>query len=262
MKIGVSTASLFGRYETEDALPKIQSLGADCAEVFLQTFYEYRPEFSKMLSKEQNGFPVCSVHTATPNFEPNLFNVSRRIRGDGFYWCDQVLRSAQLLGAKSYVLHGFIRPLARREDDFDFLAERFNEAIGFFHHYGINLCLENVWWSIYDRLGVFRELKSRCPDLMSVFDIKQARRMGADWKSLITEMGQSISHVHLSDVDASGKMCLPGKGTTDFLEVFKRLQGEGFNGPAIIEVYRNDFQNEKELQQSIQYLKEISDKLR
>ena len=62
MQIGISTASLFPRYATEDALKKIMQSGAECAEVFFSTFYEYRPEFSKSFARDVKSFPVNSVH--------------------------------------------------------------------------------------------------------------------------------------------------------------------------------------------------------
>mgnify|MGYP001147891004 CR=1 FL=1 len=106
MKVGISTASLFLREPTERAAATIKSLGVDETEVFLQTFYEYRPEFSKALAPDICGLNVNSVHVLTNDFEPHLFSPSRRIRGDGFYWLDQVMRSAQLLNCKNYTFHG------------------------------------------------------------------------------------------------------------------------------------------------------------
>ena len=106
MNTGISTASLFLRQETDEAVSTIKQLGADCAEVFFCTFYEYRPEFSKALSEGIKGFEISSVHVNTRHIDNALFSRSRRIRGDGFYWLDQVMRSAQLLGCKAYTFHG------------------------------------------------------------------------------------------------------------------------------------------------------------
>ena len=70
-------------------------------------------------------------------------------------------------------------------------------------------------------------------------------------------MGNKIKTVHLSDIDENGKMRLPGKGTFNFEELFKRLYDVGFNGNAIIEVYKDDYNEESEITQSINYLNEI-----
>lgn len=45
MQLGISTASLHGRLNTEDALKWIGDMGASCAEVFLSSHSEYKTEF-------------------------------------------------------------------------------------------------------------------------------------------------------------------------------------------------------------------------
>lgn len=259
MITGISTASLFLRQPTEDAAVTIKEFGARAAEVFYQTFYEYRPEFSKSLAPKIEGLNVHSVHVVPTNFEHQLFSPSRRVRGDGFYWLDQVMRSAQLLGAKHYTFHGFYRMKGQR-DDFGALAGVLRETQAFCARYGVRLCLENVEWGLYHRPGMFRELKSRCSDLAGVFDIKQARRSGYPYAMYIEDMAGAISHVHLSDVDENGRLCLPGKGVTDFSEVFKRLKGAGFDGTVLIEVYPDNYGDVSELRQSLDALDEMIDK--
>lgn len=259
MKIGVSTASFFPREECENAIQIIKELGADCAEVFLGTFYEYRPEFAKANKEHFSGIEISSVHSSSVNFEPQLFSSARRVRGDGFYWLDQFLRSAQLLGAKKYSFHGYIS--RSNNVNFDGISTRMREICEFAARYGVDVCLENVSWCTYNRPGLFREFKARCPQLAAVLDIKQARRSGYPVNMYIEDMAGAISHVHLSDVTADGKMCLPGRGIYNFEEIFKRLQGAGFNGPAVIEVYGGDYTDYAQIKQSLEYLKEIAYKL-
>ncbi len=257
MNTGISTACMFLRKSTEDAAATIKELGADTAEVFFQTFYEYRPEFSKALAPTVEGLNINSVHVFSNSFEPNVFIPSRRTRGDGFYWLDQIMRSAQLLGCKRYTFHGQSGRHNASHSDYGELAAYLRSAVEFCAGYGVQLCLENVFWSTYNRPGVFRELKSRIPELAGVFDIKQARRSGYPYAMYIEDMSGAISHVHLSDVDENGKMCLPGKGLYDFEEILKRLKGAGFDGSAIIEVYPDDYGDISELRQSLGFLNEI-----
>ena len=251
MKIGISTASL-SRLETEDALSLLKEVGAEAAEVYLKTFYEYRPEFAKKFA-DRAGVEVKSIHVNPLNFESQLFYPSRRERGDGLYWLDQVLRSAQLFGAKNYAFHGFVRKYG--DDDFDYIAERLCEIANFCARYGVNLCLENVWWATYNRPTVFKELKSRCPQFAGVFDLKQARKSGYPYQMFIKDMEGAIAAVHISDFDGSGKTCLPGKGVCDFKEVFSRLKDAGFDGDVFIET--GNFKEIEELKNSVQFLKEI-----
>lgn len=258
MKIGISTACIHKFYETEDCLSHIKELGADACEVYLQTFYEYRPEFSKKYASRTQGAEVYSVHTAPENFENQLFSNERRIRGDGFYWLEQVMRSAQLLGAKNYTFHGFTRK-GYESDNFDYIAERLRDIADFAARYGVKLCLENVGWATYNRPFVFRELKNRCPQLSGVFDIKHARMSGYPYAMYLRDMQGAISHVDISDVDENGKTCLPGKGLYDFKELFARLKDVGFDGAVIIE--SANFSEIDELKNSVEFLKEIADKI-
>lgn len=257
MITGISTACTFSRYETEDGLSVLKELGAQCCEIFLQTFYEYRPEFAKKYADRAEGVKVNSVHILPTNIEPQLMFAARRSRGDGFYWLDQIMRSAQLFGAGNYTFHGLIRKGDKLNDDFGFYAERLTEISSFCARYGVKLCLENVWWSLYNRPGIFGELKKRCPALSGVFDIKQARRSGYPYQMYISDMAGSISYVHLSDVDENGNCRLPGKGIYDFKDILKRLKDAGFDGSIIIEVYPDNYSDVSELKQSLDFLNEI-----
>lgn len=257
MITGISTACLYGRYETEDCFGALKELGIKNCELFLRTFYEYRPDFAKKYSPRAAGINVGSVHSFSYNFEPQLFVSSLRQRGDGFYWLEQVLRSAQLFGAKAYTLHGIVRRHGGGKDDFERLAVRLNDIIDFCSGYGVALCLENVCWSLYNRPSVFKELKSRCGGLSGVLDIKQARLSGYPYAAYIEEMKGAISQVHLSDVDGNGKICLPGRGIYDFTEIFRRLKDAGFDGRVTLEVYPDSYGNLTELKQSLDLIDEI-----
>ena len=63
------------------------------------------------------------------------------------------------------------------------------------------------------------------------------------------------------NVKLDGKMCLPGKGITDFNDLFVRLRDVGFDGAFIIECYKNDFEKVEELFESLNYLNELKDKI-
>lgn len=256
MKTGISTASFFLRQELEQAFETIKGLGADCVEVFYNTFYEYRPEFSRKL--DANGIEVSSFHVNAHHIEHSLFNPSRRVRGDAYYWLDQVMRSAQILGCKAYTFHGKVG----KTENLDEIVDYLRYAVEFCARYGVNLCLENVVWSLYNKPKIFSYLKERIPSLCGVFDIKQARRSGYKYAEFIEDMKGAISHVHLSDVDKDGKMCLPGKGVYDFKEILTRLRDAGFDGNILIEVYKDDFSDTQELKASLEYLNEIIYKIK
>jgi sugar phosphate isomerase/epimerase len=261
MKVGISTASLFLKKPTEDALPLIKQAGADTAEVFLSTFSEYKREYAETLAVRCDGLPVNSVHILNTQIEPQFFNGYARVREDAYTALDEILSSANALGAKYYTFHGIARYKKSsrdvRNDNFAKWGARLAEVASACESKGVRLCLENVEWSTYNRVGVFAELKRYVPNLLGVLDTKQARLSGEPYENYLQEMGESLAYVHLSDVDERGKIRLPGQGNFPFEELLKRLQGAGFDGALLIEVYTNDYGAESELKTACEYIDEL-----
>lgn len=265
MKIGISTASLFLKKSNEEALPIIKQAGAETTEVFLSTFSEYKTEYAKSLANCAEGLHVNSLHILNTQIEPQFFNAYDRVREDAYGALDEILTSANALGAKYYTFHGIARYKKSSRnpanDNFARLGARIGEVSAFCKQKGVTLCLENVEWSTYNRVGVFTELKKYAPDLKGVLDIKQARISGEPYENYLAEMGQDLAYVHISDLDEQGKIRLPGRGDFPFEELFKRLQGVGFDGAVLVEVYENSFERVEELAPSVEYLKEILTKI-
>ncbi len=265
MKAGVSTASLFLRKNNEEALPTLNHLGVHVAEVFLTSFSEYEKEFASLLAAVKGDLSINSVHVLNNQIEPQLFSAHERVLKDSFDLLEKVLTAARILGAPYYTFHGLARnKKAARDpanDNFERLGNRLREIARFCKDRGVRLCLENVEWSTYNRVGVFAEMKKRVPDLKGVLDIKQARISGQPYERYLDEMGGDIAYVHLSDVRENGKMCLPGQGVFDFETLIKRLQDVGFDGALLIEAYKDDYTEIAELKTACDYVNEILYKL-
>ena len=261
MRVGVSTASLFLRKQNEEALPLLNELGVRTAEVFLTTFSEYEKAFAEKLSAVKGNVEINSVHILNTQFEPQLFGAHPRVRQDAFFWLDKVLDCAGVLRAPYYTFHGTARvKRASRsgdKDDFTSIIDGFRRIDDACKKKGVTLCLENVEWSTYNRVGVFSKIKQGLPDLKGVLDIKQARISGYPYEEYLNEMGESIAYAHLSDIDERGKMCLAGKGVFDFDTLIKRLQDVGFNGALLIEAYAGDYEKQEELKTACDYLQEL-----
>lgn len=261
MKVGVSTASLFLRHQNEDAVSLLDGLGVKTAEVFLTSFGEYKPSFAKLLAERKGGLEIHSLHILNTQVEPQLFNRHPRVRQDSYEILGEVMESAQILGAKHYTFHGGARfKKASRNpenDDFARLGECMVEIDAFCQGYGVSLCLENVEWSTYNRPEVFTRIREYVPNLKGVLDVKQARIAGHGYLPYLQEMGENIATVHVSDITESGKMCLPGQGGFDFETLLRRLKDVGFEGPLLIEAYKDDYKTIEELQISCEFLQEI-----
>lgn len=262
MEVGISTATLFLRKNNEEALPLFDTWKIPCAEVFLTSFCEYAPDFSRALNKLKGGVKIHSVHVLNTQYEPQLYAEHPRVREDAYAWLGQVLASANVLGAKNYTFHG----LARLKRTFRENRQRFCSQTAKIYEtcleQKVRLCYENVEWALYNRPGVFTELKRGCPGLGAVLDVKQARISGYDWRDYLDEMGDSLVTVHVSDVDEDGKMCLPGRGTFEYRELFSRLSDAGFDGAVLIENYSGDYGEIDEIRRSYEFLAELIENYR
>lgn len=90
MKVGISTASLYGKLYTEQALEFFAQNSVDCAEVFLSSFSEYKEEFGRELQRVKGNVEVYSIHTLNSQFEGQLFSRSASAvcrRTGNFYIC-------------------------------------------------------------------------------------------------------------------------------------------------------------------------------
>ena len=265
MRAGVSTASLFLRRENHEALPVLNGLGVKTAEVFLTSFREYSKAYGEKLAKVKGSVEINSVHDLNSQFEPQLFNRHAGAREDAYMILQNVLDAANELKAPYYTFHAITR--AKRaarsgeNDNFPYLIKNFAEISAFCQKSGVTLCLENVEWATYNRPGVFSKLAEGVPDLRGVLDIKQARISEYPYHLYLEEMGEKLAYAHISDIDETGKMRLPGMGIFNFEEMIKRLQDVGFNGALLIEVYENDYEKEEELKISCEYIDELLYKL-
>lgn len=216
MKIAISTACFYLNEETETALSLIKETGAKTCSVLFKTFYEYRPEFAKKYAQNLGGVEVCSVKTGAQNFEPQLFSPSRRVRGDGFYWLEQVMRSAQFLGAKKYILKA---PLLNGQGNLQYLSGISEFVAG----YGVGLCIENNSLGLLNTPYKISEIKSACPQICFSLNLSEAARSAYPYQMYLRAMAGSLSQVVVENVDA---------------ELIKLLKEIDFNGEIIIETQK------------------------
>lgn len=256
MTAGVSTASLFMRLNTEDALPLLAEWGVKSAEAFFTSFSEYDEKFALAMRERAGRLDVCSAHVLGTQFEPQLFSEHPRVRADADYWLRRAMSAAKAVGARFYSFHGTARMKRIFKENHARTGDRLKEICAICGEYGVRLCLENVEWAYYNRPGVFRALKARCPALGGVLDLKQARLSKFPYAEYLNEMGRDITHVHVSDLDSAGNMCLPGRGNFDFDGLLSRLKDAGFSGALLIENYRGDYKELGELKASYEYLAE------
>ena len=236
MKTAISTACFYLKEETENALSLIKETGAAACSVHLQTFYEYRPEFAKKYAQNLGGVEVCSVEVGAQNYEPQLFSPSRRIRGDGFYWLEQVMRSCQLLGAKRYILKA---PPQATDENFEDRLQYLRGISEFCQSCGIGLCIENSPTGLLDSPTKIAKIKSVCPEICFSLNLKGATIPPGSLQTCLKETAGSLAQV-VVDKD------------TDLNKLIKLLKKAAFDGEIIV--------NEQNFTK-ISQLKDIIDKV-
>ena len=258
MRLGLTSAAFYGRLETEDAAEKILRFPVDTCEIFLETGSEYNREFGYLTREKLLSLPCRAIHAKGTQFESDLFGASERQRQDAFQILEGVLDCGQALGAKVYVFHGFpdlrggLRPI-----NIPRLFETVEGIVRLAEERNIKLAWENVSWCTLKLPEDAAYLKDACPALSFVLDIKQAVRAGVDPFAFLPVMGERLIHVHVLDFDPSGRLCLPGQGTFDFIRLRRELDAMDYQGDVILEPYAAQTEDEQALLNSICYLRKV-----
>ena len=253
---GVSTACLYPM-ETERALETLLRLGYRRFEVFLNAMEELSPPFLRGLGERARayGASFVSVHPFTSAAESTLLfgDYPRRTR-EGFDFYRRYLAAAAQLGARWVVIHG--QPQGHGALSDEGYWRRFGELYQLGKEEGAFPAQENVRQHRSARpefiAGMARYLGEDCA---FVLDVKQCRMAGVEIGDMAQAMGPRLLHVHLSD-GAPGRPCLlPGAGEMELTPFRRLLEGLGFGGVVVTEVYRDSFSQVEELANSLSYTK-------
>ncbi|MBQ7935272.1 MAG: sugar phosphate isomerase/epimerase [Clostridia bacterium] len=246
MEIGMSLACFYP-LEPECAVPKAAALNMKVCELFLNTVSELDEQYIADMRQtcDQHGIRIHSIHPFTSSMENYLFfsPYPRRI-ADAMVFYRRYAEAAKALGATVVNIHGE-RGLGL--NDFESYVNCLETLRRLQDETGITFALENVYFNSVDHPEFTARLRQRVPDIRFTFDIKQAVKGGQDPYALAEAMGTAIANFHVNDCDAEHVCLLPGKGTIDYDRIGSILQSNGYDGPALIEVYRENFQHTKEI---------------
>lgn len=259
MRIGVSS-SCFYPLETEKSLETLGKLGVKTAEVFFNSPSELEKPFLSEICKIRDYYSmdIVSFHPFMSFGEGYyIFSNYRRRFEDSLELYKKMFFAAAQIGAKFVVLHGTKLPL---QVDVDEYAQRYLALFERAKKEGVTLAHENVVYYANESPEFALKMKSRLGnDFKMVLDVKQARRAKQNPFEFIDIIGKNIVHLHLSD-------CLPGRdclapfegGETDFAALFKKLREKEVEADAVVEIYRDNFQNPEELTRAREYLERIA----
>lgn len=257
MRLGLSSASFYGRLETEDGAAHVRDFPVDACEVFLETYSEYTADFGRTVRQRLGELHCTSVHPKGTQFEPDLFGRSQRQAEDALRLFAGVCEAGAALGAPYYVFHG---PGNARNpvppDRINALEERFGRMQEAASRCGVRILWENVSWCSVRSVEHVQAARRLLPGIGFVLDVKQALRGGEDPLRLMEAMGEDLCHVHVLDWDGAAE-CLPGEGVTDWPLFFRRLRSIGYDGAVILEPYERQARDEEALRRSLLYLRSL-----
>lgn len=257
MNFGIST-SCFYPLNTEEALEYLGKSGVKQCEVFLNSASEITPGFAKKLKEtaDNYGMKIVSVHPFSSFAETfMLFSEYQRRFDDTLELYKRTFEATSLLGADISIIHGGLIPeKISREKYF----ERFGKLIDAGKEFGVRVTPENVNRHLSESPAFLREMKAALgSDFKLVFDVKQALRAGYDPIGFAEEFAKDIIHVHISDHDKEIDCLPPSKGHFDFKKLFSVLDGAGYDGSCIIELYRHSYGNYEDLLKSLAFVQEL-----
>lgn len=258
MQTGVSTSCFFP-LETEESLMRVGALQCKSAELFLNTLCESEPNFIEVLKEisRRRDTRIVAFHPFTSGMETLYFASAypRRV-SDGIKLYRKLFGCAQELGAHIFTMHGDAK---KNPVDFSYYCENFARLSEIARQdYGITLCQENVVrckCGSSDTVRRMRELIGE--EVHFTLDVKQAVRSGEDVFEMMEAMGDRIAHVHISDHTVAHDCLPPGTGEMGYAAFFRRLRQLGFDGNVILELYRENFTGDNELQAAITYLNQF-----
>lgn len=256
MKTGVSTACLYP-LEPERSLDLLLQLGYRRFEVFPNCMEELSPAYLRDLKSRADayGAEFVSLHPFTSAMESSLLfgDYPRRTR-EAFDFYRRYMAAAAYLGAKYVVIHG--QPQGHGKLPDEGYWQRFGELYRIGYEEGAFPAQENVRQhrgAVPAFIAGMRQYLGE--DCAFVLDVKQCRMAGVEIGDMAQAMGPRLLHVHLSD-GAPGRPCLlPGAGEMELAPFRRLLEGLGFRGVVVTEVYRDSFSQVEELANSLSYTK-------
>ena len=254
MRIGMSS-SCFYPEETEASLRRVGEAGAKTAEIFFNSPGELQGDLLRELCaiRDRYGMEIVSIHpfmSFTEGFW--LFSEYERRFRDSLDFYQAFFAAAQALGAHLFVLHG--------AKGLKLEPERYAERLFLLNEkakpFGVQVAHENVVHYVGEDPAFMQMLQRALGrDFAMVLDLKQAYRAGVDPFAFIETVGDSIVHVHASDSDPTHDCMPPGKGAFPFSRLFNALEGRGYNGKYLIELYRHNFRDERDLTEAQAFLR-------
>lgn len=260
MDIGVSLACFYPEHP-EAALDHLPKIGANLSELFINTISEMTPEYIENFAEkaQQQGVQIYSLHPFTSAIENYLFfSPYDRRMADAADFYERYFIAAARLGARVVQMHGDKGSCLH---DIDRFAAGIEEISRRAARHGIILAQENVYMNSVNHPEFIYQLRRKLGEgaVKFTLDLKQAYKGGQDIFAVCEAMGRDIVNFHINDFDKEHICMLPGEGTVEYPKLFEKLKAQGYTGPAIIEVYSDNYSSLDQLEKSFRFLTNFAD---
>lgn len=241
-------------------IKKLCEAGVKRLEYFANCDYEIRRDYVKELKNicDQNGSQIVSMHPFTCAIDTYaLFSDYERRTQEFIDYHKRYFEAMNILGAKYFVFHG-----SKRRFDDALIFERFKRLADAGKEFGVTVLQENVDQKVTGELETLKKMKNSLGDDANfVLDTKQAVRMGWNVFDGVSELKNSIRHVHISDHGEKGDCLLLGEGRLDLDAFVKALSDVGFEGTIMLELYRRAFSDVNDLIKSMKLIEQAIDRV-
>ena len=148
----------------------------------------------------------------------------------------KLISNANELGVSDIIIPCVDHASLNDEESIKLFVEKLNPLVSIADNHKINLCLETDL-----NPKMFRQLlNSFNSNRITVnYDIGNSASLGYDPVEELECYGDKITDVHIKDRKLGGKSVILGKGA-DFDSVFKKLKSLEYDGPFILQAYRDD----------------------
>ena len=244
---------------TEDAVKFLVENGVKHTEIFFNSFSELSSGFIGDLRRIliPANVTVEAIHPFSCVAEPLfLFSSYKRRFEDSLDQYRRYFEAAGLLKCHKFVLHG--DRAERHSIDEKEYFERFAKLCEVAKAFDVVVLQENVCNFRSRDVGFIRRMSDCLGDVANfTFDVKQCIRADIDPFEMLDAMGSKVRHVHISDNDKTHDCLISGQGNFDTARLFDRLKSIGYDGTVLLEVYRHNYSEEKELFEGLEFIKQF-----
>lgn len=260
-ELGVSSACYYP-LETEKALITAGEYGFKNIELFINAPSELSDEFvAKLIEiRDKYSMNIASVHPFFSFAESFfLFSDYERRYFDILPLYKRFFKVTSMLGAEIFVIHGSKNKRSITDGEY---CRRFKSLIDIGKDYGVEVCHENVVLHRCETPEYMKMMRDKIgEDFKIVLDIKQAALASFTPYDFLSEMHESVRHIHISDKTAEKSCITPLKGDFDFVRFFKTLSDYSYQGKCVIELYNWSYESRDEIAEAYAKLNDIVQKI-